>query len=231
MRRGRTGLCGMAPLTRTRSGASSGPQPRAAEQGCRHCCHCLPAQTIPRAATFQHRLCSPLPLTDEESREGFVGAVRAPSSPRFQGVGHQPHGGSPGTLPEPKGRCQPRGRLKTSWACGEEWEGGWCAQLCGQRVPQGGCQDLVSSPWGTLALPSRAASCRVQQGHAGIRGCARLARHPPQAPRLPLPPTRWGRGWGRAGGLLPPSAMGTWLARVSLTFPLAPSWMKAQTGW
>lgn len=79
--RGRTGLCGMAPLMCTRLGTSPGPQPRAAEQGCRHCCHHLPAETIPSTPTSHHRLCIPLPLTYEESREGFMGAVRAPSSP------------------------------------------------------------------------------------------------------------------------------------------------------
>lgn len=32
-------------------------------------------------------------------------------------------------------------------------------------------------------------------------------------------------------GPLAPSAIGICLSRLSLTFPLAPSWMKAQTGW
>lgn len=40
-----------------------------------------PSTDYSQHSPSQHPLCSSLALTDEESREGFVGTVRAPSSP------------------------------------------------------------------------------------------------------------------------------------------------------
>lgn len=105
----------MAPLAHTHLGTSPGPQQEQA---------LLPAPPSTDHSQHSHlrHPLLPAPLTHKESCEGFMGAVRAPSSPRLQGVSHQPHGGSSRTLPEPKERCQPWGSLEKSWTCGEELE-------------------------------------------------------------------------------------------------------------
>lgn len=135
-----------------------------------------------------------------------MGAVRAPSSPRFQGVGHQPHGGSPGTLPEPKTKCQPGGGWKQAERV--EKSGKEAGVLVSAGSPSRGCLDQVLSPQGTLALPHRgcfwpraARPCRGQ-------GLCQAGRPLSLALGIPLPRARWERRWGCAGHLLPPSAVG-----------------------
>lgn len=123
-------------------------------------------------------LCSSLVLTDEESRKGFVGAVGAPSPPRFQGLGHQLHAGSPGTLPETRGDVSPRGVWEQAGTWGKGRKGGWC--VCDERAPQGGCQNLVPSPLGhpDTPKPELLSPCECQGLHqAGL---------PPEALGLPL---------------------------------------------
>lgn len=92
-----------------------------------------------------------------------------------------------------------------------------------RRSLKGAARTRVLSPWGTLALPNQGCfSPLATHRWQGLRQAGR----PPSPGSGTLSPYNSLRG-----SLLPPSAMGTWLARVSLTFPLAPSWIKAQTGW
>lgn len=72
--------------------------------------------------------------------------------------------------------------------------------------------------WDTLTAPSQ--SCSL---HVNARDCSTLAT----LPRL------WGSlsPCSQGEGSLVTFCSGLCQSRVSLTFPRAPSWMKAQTGW
>lgn len=110
----------------------------------------------------------------------------------------------------------PEGVWEQAGTWGKEWEGGWC--VCDERAPQGDARTWSHAHRDALTLPSQ--SCSL---HANAGACTRLAT----LPRL------WGSLSHYSQG---EASLGTFCHRdmsvqVPLTFPLAPSWMKAQTGW
>lgn len=138
-------------------------------------------------------------------------------------------GGAPGPCQRQRPNVSPRG----GWKQAEHVEksGKEADVLVSARSPSRGCLDQVLSPRGTPALPHQ--GCFSPRAARSCRGQGLWQAGWPLSLALgiPLPHAHWERRWGCAEGLLPPSAVGTCLARVPLTFPLAPSWMKAQTGW
>lgn len=224
--RGRTRICGVAPLTRTSSGTSPGPQ-----QSCG-------AGTAAMAS--QHRPFPALPPSSITSAPRSLLPTRSPVKGSWGLYGHRPRpdskewvtnrmGGAPGPCQSQRGDVSPGGGWKQAGHVEKSGKEAGVLRSASSGSLEGAARTGScphGAPWHCQA---RATSRHVQHSHASVRDCTRLAGHPPRAPSPT--PSHWGGGRGRAGGLLPPSAMGMWQARVSLTFPLAPNWMKAQTGW